>query len=495
LLAGVLPADFRSHPVDRKVELPSAKSDNPGKIEVSTVRSDNELADHRHERFQAPLINSLSKGDSWRLRRSARGLRVRKPRVCIITQLHLSMNPRAVKEADALTEAGYDVEIIAADFSKAAREADAAFIDRPWRVVANAKFGPSAPWLIRSRELLRRGAARLLVSKFGLDHPFIMRPAWHPSAPDLVAATRRVEADLYIAHYVAALPAAAIAARSRGVRYAFDAEDFHLGDAPEGEEHELGRRMTRSIESRYLSGSAYVTAASPGIAHAYRQAYGIRLPTVVLNVFPRVEGPDRQAAKGSAEPAPSIYWFSQTIGPERGLECAVRGIGIALSRPHLYLRGKPAVGFIDRLRILAAEVGAADRLHILAPAPPPEMAHLAALYDLGFAGEPGHTQNRRVALTNKLFTYLLAGVPIVASAIPAHVSFANELGDAMRLFAIDDAAGLAATLDEVFANREALSAARAAAFALGQTRFNWDLEKLILLEQVSKSLAQFTTAS
>jgi glycosyltransferase involved in cell wall biosynthesis len=399
------------------------------------------------------------------------------------------MNPRLVKEADALAEAGYEVVAIAPDFSKSAREADTVFSDRPWRVVASPQFGPAAPRLVRSRELVRRHAARLLVRGLGLDYPFIIRAAWHSSAPDLVAAAKRIKADLYIAHLVAALPAAAIAARLHGAPYAFDAEDFHLGDPPEGPAHELDRRMTRSIESRYLPGCAYVTAASPGIANSYSQAYGIPLPTVVLNVFPRADAPRGPTLKGTAEPGPSVYWFSQTIGPNRGLECAVRAIGRARSRPHLYLRGTLAAGFLDHLRILASEAGATDRVHVLSPGPPSEMARLVAVYDLGLSGEPGHTPNNRIALGNKLFTYLLAGLPIVTSNTQAHVSFAAEAGSAVRLYTVDDADELAAALDGLFEDPHAIAVARAAAFALGQRRYNWDVEKSVFLERVTASLA------
>jgi glycosyltransferase involved in cell wall biosynthesis len=412
----------------------------------------------------------------------------RRARICLITQLHVSMNPRLVKEADALAEAGYEVLVIAPDFSKPAREADADFSDRPWHVVASPQFGPDAPWLIRSRELVRRHAARILVRGGRLEYPFIIRAAWHSSTPDLVAAAKRVKADLYIAHLLAALPAAAIAARLHGARYAFDAEDFHLGDPPDGQAHELERRMTRCIEGRYLSGCAYVTAASPGIADAYKQTYGINQPATVLNVFPRAEAPRGPRHKGTAEPGPSVYWFSQTIGPNRGLECAVRAIGLARSRPHLYLRGILAAGFSDQLQILVNEAGVTDRVHVLSPAPSCEMARLAAVYDLGLSGETGHTPNRRIALTNKLFTYLLAGLPVVASRVASHVSFAAEAGSAVRLYTVDDADELATTLDGLLEDPQALAAARAAAFALGQKRYNWDIEKSVFLQRVAAAL-------
>jgi glycosyltransferase involved in cell wall biosynthesis len=398
------------------------------------------------------------------------------------------MNPRVVKEADALTGAGYHVSVVATNFSKSAREADAAFDDRPWRVVAAPPFGPDSSWPIRVRELVRRHGARFLIRRLGVNYPFVMRAAWHSSVPDLVSAAKRVKAELYIAHLVSALPAAGIAARLQRALYAFDAEDFHLGDVPDVPSYELERWITRSIEARYLPGCAYITAASPGIAEAYERAYGIARPTTVLNVFPLADAPKTSTHKGLAQPGPSIYWFSQTIGPHRGLECAVRAIGRARSRPHLYLRGTPARDFLNHLRLLASEAGAADRLHVLAPAPPPEMARLAAPYDLGLAGELGHTPNRRIALTNKLFTYLLAGLPIVASTIPAHICFAAATSNVVWLYEIDNAEELAARLDKLFENPSILAAARQSAFALGQTRYNWDMEKAVFLNRVAAAL-------
>ena len=208
--------------------------------------------------------------------------------------------------------------------------------------------------------------------------------------------------------------------------------------------------------------------------------------------FPCAQAPSNPTPTGTAEPGPSVYWFSQTIGPDRGLECAVQAIGRARVRPHLYLRGSPASGFLDRLQTIAAAAGAAGRLHILSPAAPSEMERLAASYDVGFSGEPGHTRNNRTALGNKLFTYLLAGLPVVMSDIPAHRAFAPEAGEAARLYTTDDADSLAAALDLVLGDPALLAAARAAAFRLGQTRFNWDIEKAKLLDLV-KSLSTETS--
>jgi glycosyltransferase involved in cell wall biosynthesis len=411
------------------------------------------------------------------------------PRICLVTPGHLSTNPRLVKEADALVEAGHEVAIVAADYTPWAREADREFATRPWRVSKTLHFGPHADLPSRVLQALRRRGGRAL-AKLGIRHPAVIRAAWHPIAPELVSAAKSILADLYVAHYPAALPAAALAAREHGSRYAFDAEDFHLGDPSDGPEYVLERQMIRAIEGRYLPGCAYVTAASPGIAAAYARAYGIPLPSVILNVFPLDQAPPAPTRRGTIKPNPSIYWFSQTIGPHRGLECAVRAMGISQSRPHLFLRGTPAAGFIERLGKLATAAGVADRLHVLAPAAPSEMARLASCFDVGFVGEPGHTANNQIALSNKQFTYFLAGIPAVMSDTPAHRSAAHEAGAAVLLFPIEDPQGLASRLDALLCNPAALASARAMAWQIGQQRFNWNIEKAVLLDCVTSALVR-----
>src|SRR5206468_11744129 len=141
----------------------------------------------------------------------------------------------------------HEVTVIAADFALWARQADKIFAARPWCIARTLCFGPHAALPDRVVQALRVRAARAIIM-MGLRHPAAIRAAWHPIAPDLVAAAKRVKADLYIAHYPAALPAAAIAARHRGTLYAFDAEDFHLSDPLEGPAHAFERYMIRAIE-------------------------------------------------------------------------------------------------------------------------------------------------------------------------------------------------------------------------------------------------------
>jgi glycosyltransferase involved in cell wall biosynthesis len=329
----------------------------------------------------------------------------------------------------------------------------------------------------------------------GLATPGLETSAHHPAGQDLAAAACAVRADLYIAHYVAALPAAAKAARLHHARYAFDAEDFHLGDLPDDPRHAFEKRLIRAIESRWLPGAAYVTAAAPLIAEAYAQTYGIGHPTVVLNTFPRSQAPAAPTQAGTARPGPSVYWFSQTIGPGRGLETALEAIAVAQSLPHLYLRGDPAPGYREWLEDRARQLGVADRLHFLCPVAPGELERSGAAYDIGYVGETGETRNRAIALTNKLFSYLSSGIPITASDIPAHIDLAPQLADAMTIHPIGDARRLAAQFDKLLNDRNGLATARARAWSLGQGRFSWEIQLPNLLRTLEYNVGPLTGIS
>ena len=406
-----------------------------------------------------------------------------KKRIVIATPGQLGSNPRVVKEAQALHDAGFDVTVVATRVSGFVEPRDQSVLEKaPYRVIR-----------VSFTNRLVRAAGRTTHAVAGL----VLRLTKSHTAADLAssfmtarlaAATRSVPGDLYIAHYTAALPAAAAAARRNRALYAFDAEDFHLGDQPDAPEHAIEKEIIRSVERRYLPGAAYVTAGSPMIAEEYATTYGIQLPTTILNVFPKKNAPPAPSPRGSAHPHPSLYWFSQTIGPGRGLETAVEAIARSESRTHLYLRGTPTGDYVQHLMKLALRGGVAEFVHLLEPAAPDQLETLGAAYDLGYIGEVGETRNRQIALTNKLFSYLLGGVPGVASDVPAHRRIAAQLGPAMALFSAADAGALASSIDSYLLNPAILSAARHHAWAVSQERLNWDMESKTLVTLVEQAL-------
>lgn len=405
-------------------------------------------------------------------------------RILILTPGAIGSNPRVVKEADALHAAGHRVTVISIrTLDEVDRLDDAVMARIGWqleRIDLRSRTSRLRPRLLQT-------AARMTWDAVGVERlaPF----ALNASTSVLHRHAARHAADLTIAHYPAALPVAARSAQRARGRFAYDAEDFHLGDWPDDARFEPERRLLQHVEGRYLHACASVTASSPATANAYEQAYGIHRPVVVLNAFDVDEaGIDRTATISTTAP-PSVYWFSQTIGPNRGLECAVRAIAMSNCAAHLHLRGTPAPGFAAELMRLARESGAADRVHLLAPAPPDAMVRLAATHHLGLCSETGFTPNNARALSNKLFTYLAAGVPPLLSATPAQRAFALEAGLGDLVYPIGDAPSLSRLLDGLLGDPSRLAEARARTIHRARESYNWKVECRKLLSAIDAAFA------
>jgi hypothetical protein len=117
------------------------------------------------------------------------------------------------------------------------------------------------------------------------------------------------------------------------------------------------------------------------------------------------------------------------------------------------------------------------------------MVRLAATADLGLSVEESSPRNRAVCLTNKIFAYLLAGIPQLLSCTPAQEALAPELGDAAILGDLRQPAAVAASLDAFFADRERVRTARGHAWHLARSRYCWEMEKGKFLSAIAQALA------
>lgn len=400
--------------------------------------------------------------------------------ICLVSPGNLASNPRLVKEADALHGAGYDVTVVACNYSAELRSMDDEIEARvPWTVVRVPRPLGEGAITIAAYRLAR------VLARAGAPVPaeLAARAAGGPVST-LRRAARRVRADLYIAHYVAGLAAVAPVARRRGAMLGFDGEDFHSGESPARADRDFRMKVIETVEQAALPSCAYATASSPMIAQAYAARYGID-PTTVLNVFPLDMAP---AAPQPSDPTRlKAYWFSQTIGLDRGLQPFLQAMARTRSDVTLDIRGGNQWGAGDGLMALARELGIADRVAILPKTTPDEMVRLAAAYDIGLSLETTGTLNHRICLTNKLFTYLLAGIPAMMSDTPAQREFARGLGASGIVVSLEDPGTIAAALDELGEAPARLAEAKRTAWRLGHERYNWDVEKDFLLKAVDRA--------
>ena len=259
---------------------------------------------------------------------------------------------------------------------------------------------------------------------------------------ELVDAILEEPADFIYGGTTGALAATAEAARRSGMPFAIDFEDFHAGEhaAPDGD---LSNALGAQVMQWSAEGAAFVTAGSEAIAAACRDELGIAA-IAIHNVFPLpARAPVRRAIDRGRSPF-SVCWFSQTIGPDRGLDDVVRALG-ATDRPaSLNLRGCPAAGYMERLAALARTAAPRVALRVLSPVAPSLMVAECAAFDVGVAAEPGHVRNNALALSNKATTYPLAGLPVLITDTAGQRPLADDLGAGALRFSPGDHEALAA---------------------------------------------------
>lgn len=406
-------------------------------------------------------------------------------KICLVTTGQPSTNPRMVKEADLLAAAGHDVTVFGAHWARWATTLDASLlVGRTWKfhyVGGDHSHNDAGYYWTR----LRHKAARTLWPK--VDRLKVAELACARPAAELAAAARRTPADLYIAHNLGALAPAVSAARRHKARVGFDAEDLYFGMESWPAQRTLSDQLAARLEQAYLPQCDFLLAGSPTIADAYAGQYkGIPKPVPIYNVFPLSHRPAHPPAPRDEQAPVRLYWFSQTIGPYRGLEQAVQAMGqVPEHQIELHLRGDWQAGYQEKLLRLAAECGVpAERIHSYGPAPADQMAVLASDHDVGLALEDPVSQNDDVKISNKICTYLLAGNAVIATATSGQSTLFREIPEAGFLCAPGDTGALAAGLRRWCAQRDQLQRARERAWQYGSSRFHWECEQHRLLAAI-----------
>ena len=348
----------------------------------------------------------------------------------MVTSGQPSLNPRMVKEADALTGAGYDVTVLYAYWNEWGTRHDQELLaEKKWKAV-RVGGDPHQNRLTWALSRLIFKAGRLIAQKIGY-YNYSVEFAVARSSYFLIKEAKKHKADLYIAHYPGALPAVVKTAGLYKKPCGFDAEDFHRQEVSD-DVNSFHFKLFKFLEDKYLPLVGYITASSPLIAAQYASLYN-RETTSILNVFPKT--PAGLTIHNNKNGPLKLFWFSQTIGPSRGLEMIIEAIGLTKTDVELHILGQPADGYKQTLLHLAKTAGMPDdSLHFYEPIKGDKIFQLAAQFDIGLASETGFSLNNNSALSNKLFTYMQSGLAIVASGTPAQSGFIHEYPQTGKLY-------------------------------------------------------------
>jgi hypothetical protein len=408
-------------------------------------------------------------------------------RITIVSAGHMAHCPRMVKAADALVDAGYQVRVVSGVNDAWAIEADRRLHARRkwrWRPVPYGRADAPVRWLTSAA---RSRAASAVAGLLGEQAPaHVTAQAFSRLHHDLTRAILEEPSDLIYGGSSGAVAAIVEAAQTAGVVGAVDFEDFHCaqhGSTPEGVRLD---RLASEVMAAACRQAAFVTAGSGAIADACEARFG-RPVIPVHNVFPLPAAPPRPRA---ASDGLALYWFSQTIGPGRGLEDIVAGAGRAGITATLHLRGMPAGSYVDELAAQAATQAPLLRIVRHAPVDPDDIIESCAPFDAGIASEPGGSPNNAMALSNKALTYPLAGLGLILSDTPGQRPLAESVGRDAIVYRAGDTDALADGLRRWSADAASLRRAREAAWEAARRRWHWEhaAEREALVGAVASTL-------
>jgi len=379
-------------------------------------------------------------------------------KVCMHVLGKACTDMRVMRTATALVEAGFAVSIVDIECeSNKPVEEDISGVRVTHVITPNWYTSRSfKPWfLIQAVQLFIRSTLRLI----------------------------RAPADIYHAHDTTALPACYLAALLRQKPLIYDAHELPLSD----EMNTTRWRGLITLSSRLLSiivpHCAGVITVSPPIAQEMRNRYHYPDISLVRNVPPYQAVPrsDLLWQHFGLSPDIRIALYQGGFYANRGLDRLIRAAAFLERDNMIVLMGPDSEGIRPQLEGLIASEGVTDRVKIMPAVSYAELLNWTASADIGLIiYTPEHSLNVQMCLPNKLFEYLMVGLPILASPLDA-VSDITRTYDVGQIVTSLTPADVGGAINAMLADNAALARMRRNALDAAQYEFNWEKEKQQLI--------------
>ncbi|MEM7554058.1 MAG: glycosyltransferase [Cyanobacteria bacterium P01_A01_bin.84] len=418
-------------------------------------------------------------------------------KILILIGAHLCTAPRPQKEAETLANAGHDVIVGGFWFDPKLIERDRLLIaDKKWRFEPIIDFRPTKGWQNWQIRLQGR-IAREKFHRFGIFSPALLGYG----AKAMLKAARKAKADLTIVHSEAGLWVGN-QLLNEGFRVGVDFEDWFSEDLlPSARTHRPIKQL-KKLEARLARECTYSITTSHALAEALATAYQAPKPTVIYNVFPWTE---RQQIENQAQnqkrdnplgvpqsdrfnlTIPSLHWFSQTIGPGRGLEILFVALPYLKTPVEIHLRGNYPESARQWLEALVPSEWK-EYLFIHPTVPNAELLSRIAEHDIGLALEQTDIPSRNLTITNKFFQYLQAGLTVIATDTAGQQEILLQSPNIGELIPNNNPLALVEALEKLLQNPQQLSLAKAASLKASEEIFSWEQQETVLCKQVDLAL-------
>ena len=177
------------------------------------------------------------------------------------------------------------------------------------------------------------------------------------------------------------------------------------------------RLFWQRAERRDIHAADAVFTVSDRIANHLAKSYGLEQPLVLHNVpEPQTATPSRTLRKrAGVNPGAVVLLHQGSIQKSRGCFLLLDAMRKVRDAVLVFLGDGPLKPELVRK---TREYGLEKHVRFLDPVPPDELLSATADADLGITLLEDTCLNHRYALPNKLFEYLMAKVPVLASDLP-----------------------------------------------------------------------------
>jgi glycosyltransferase involved in cell wall biosynthesis len=372
-------------------------------------------------------------------------------RVCAAVVSHLPYDARVWKEARSLAAAGYEVDLL------------------------GMRYGIAAP------QTRVEDGVRVTELPFGDGH------GAHSASPlkrvrvlfSLWGRILRTPAAIYHCHNVHVAPPVLAAALVRRAEIVYDAHELYGEVKPgAGLGSRISARLTRLAERVVVRRARRVITTNASRALVMAERYPRATIVPVANVPNLVEEVD-PLDPGFPPGAPVLLYQGGIYAEARAFEAMVAALPL-LPDVHLCI-----VGFgRDRDKRLIVEWserhGVAERVHLFGPVPFEDLVGVAAAATVGIVPLRNISMNSYLGDTNKLFEYMMAGLPVVGSNFP-EVARVLESGDPRpgETFDPESPASIAASVEAVISDRYEQRRERARRLAVDEHCWHHEEPKLL----------------
>lgn len=386
--------------------------------------------------------------------------------------------PPMFNEGKGLAAAGYDVECLCFASASADRETEThvpRFRTRRFRLSVSRLFRPM-------RDSRRVGERLASVHRALTYLEFVAKVFWHAV---------RSGADLYAAHDLPPLLPTVLAAKIRRKPVVYSAHELWS----EARARLPMARFWRLMDRMLVPLCDEVVTPEPNRSRIYFAELGARRPPLTVRNCPPYRPPlessrlrDELARRGIA--FRTIVLYQGLIDPMRCIEEIVEASRRFDDGVGLVIIGSGFGDWSDPASKLARH----DRVVLFPRVPYEELASYTASADIGILFYRNDCRNNFYCAPNKVFEYMMMGVPVLAARYPGMSALVE--GEGVGLCVDPHDPGQIATAVNRLANdRRARRAMRRNALRLSVERYNWEVESRDLFDRYRELLAGTSRAA